>query len=116
MAPKANIVRFEDETTSNTASSRPDRSLGDAQHHRPIVIKQHPEKTSELKFKLRIRRRNMAMRQGDFALLQWLNTYVFLIRANGEHCSACTQLARRGHGDAVGYVEERRQRPQNCPI
>jgi polar amino acid transport system substrate-binding protein len=64
------------------------------------VIKQHPEKNIELKFKLRDSPAHMAMRQGDFALLQWLNTYVFLIRANGE----LQRLHRTWLGEDMGVL------------
>jgi polar amino acid transport system substrate-binding protein len=101
MAPKANIVRFEDDTTSNTAFLSGQTDLWATLNTiAQSVIKQHPEKNIELKFKLRNSPAHMAMRQGDFALLQWLNTYVFLIRANGE----LQRLHRTWLGEDMGEL------------
>src|SRR5947199_3293095 len=75
MAPKANIVRFEDDTTSNTAFLSGQTDLWATLNTiAQSVIKQHPEKNIELKFKLSNPPAHMAMRQGDFALPQWLDT------------------------------------------
>jgi polar amino acid transport system substrate-binding protein len=85
MAPKANIVRFEDDTTSNTAFLSGQTDLWATLNTiAQSVIKQNPDKSIELKFKLRSSPAHMALRQGDYGLLQWLNTYVWLIRMNGE--------------------------------
>jgi polar amino acid transport system substrate-binding protein len=101
MAPKANIVRFEDDTTSNTAFLSGQTDLWATLNTiAQSVIKQHPEKNIELKFKLRSSPAHMAMRQGDFALLQWLNTYVFLIRASGE----LQRLHRTWLGEDMGEL------------
>ena len=101
MAPKANIVRFEDDTTSNTAFLSGQTDLWATLNTiAQSVIKQHPEKNIELKFKLRDSPAHMAMRQGDFALLQWLNTYIFLIRANGE----LQRLHRTWLGEDMGTL------------
>ena len=57
-------------------------------------------KQIELKFKLRDSPAHMAMRQGDFGLLRWLDTYVFLIRANGE----LQRLHRKWLGEDMGAL------------
>src|SRR3954449_2321700 len=105
MAPKANIVRFEDDTTSNTAFLSGQVDMWATLNTIAIEIgKRNPAKEIDLKFKLRDSPAHMAMRQGDFGLLQWLNTYIFLIRANGElHRLHRTWLGER-HGPSRGDV------------
>ena len=78
----------------------PDRSLGDAEHDRRDDRQEEPGQKIELKFKLRNSPAHMAMRQGDFALLRWLDTYIFLIRANGE----LQRLHRTWLGEDMGDV------------
>jgi polar amino acid transport system substrate-binding protein len=85
MAPKANIVRFEDETTSNTAFITGQTDLlATLNTMAQSIAKQNPTKSIELKFKLRNSPAHMAVRQGDFGLLQWLNTYIWVIKGNGD--------------------------------
>jgi polar amino acid transport system substrate-binding protein len=101
MAPKATIVRFEDDTTSNTAFLSGQTDLWATLNTiAQSVIKQNPDKNIELKFKLRNSPAHMAMRQGDYGLLQWLNTYVWLIRANGE----LQRLHRTWLGEDMGEL------------
>ncbi len=101
MAPKANIVRFEDDTTSNTAFLSGQTDLWATLNTiAQSVIKQNPAKNIELKFKLRNSPAHMAMRQGDYGLLQWLNTYVWLIRNNGE----LQRLHRTWLGEDMGEL------------
>ena len=85
MAPKANIIRFEDDTSSNTAFLSGQADLWATLNTIAAdLTKKNPAQQIELKFKLRNSPAHMAMRQGDFALLRWLDTYIFLIRNNGE--------------------------------
>ncbi len=101
MAPKANIVRFEDDTTSNTAFLSGQTDLWATLNTIATEIaKKNPAQNIELKFKLRNSPAHMAVRQGDFAMLQWLNTYVFLIRANGE----LQRLHRAWLGEDMGEL------------
>jgi polar amino acid transport system substrate-binding protein len=101
MAPKANIVRFEDDTTSNTAflSGQVDM-WATLNTIAATIAKKNPDQQIELKFKLRDSPAHMAMRQGDFGLLRWLDTYVFLIRANGE----LQRLHRKWLGEDMGAL------------
>src|SRR5712671_2870651 len=101
MAPKANIVRFEDDTTSNTAflSGQVDM-WATLNTIATTIAKKNPDQQIELKFKLRDSPAHMAMRQGDFGLLRWLDTYVFLIRANGE----LQRLHRKWLGEDMGAL------------
>src|SRR3954453_14545773 len=102
VAPKANIVRFEDDTTSNTAFLSGQTDLWATLNTIAIEIgKRNSAKEIELKFKLRDSPAHMAMRQGDFGLLHWLNTYIFLIRANGE----LQRLHRTWLGEDMGHLE-----------
>jgi polar amino acid transport system substrate-binding protein len=102
VAPKANIVRFEDDTTSNTAFLSGQTDLWATLNTIAIEIgKRNPDKQIELKFKLRDSPAHMAMRQGDFGLLHWLNTYIFLIHANGE----LQRLHRTWLGEDMGHLE-----------
>src|SRR5258708_1098840 len=101
MAPKATIVRFEDDTTSNTPFLSAQTDLWPPLNTiAQSVIKQNPDKNIELKFKLRNSPAHMAMRQGDYGLLQWLNTYVWLIRNNGE----LQRLHRSWLGEDMGEL------------
>ncbi|MFI5015653.1 MAG: transporter substrate-binding domain-containing protein [Hyphomicrobiales bacterium] len=101
MAPKAAIVRFEDDTTSNTAFLSGQTDLWATLNTIAVEIaKKNPAQAIELKFKLRDSPAHMAMRQGDFSLLRWLNTYIFLIRANGE----LQRLHRTWLGEDMGEL------------
>jgi polar amino acid transport system substrate-binding protein len=101
MAPKANIVRFEDDTTSNTAFLSGQTDLWATLNTIAVEIaKKNPAQAIELKFKLRNSPAHMAMRQGDFGLLRWLDTYIFLIRANGE----LQRLHRTWLGEDMGEL------------
>lgn len=99
MAPKANIVRFEDDTASNTAFLSGQTDLWATLNTIAIELtKKNPAKNIELKFKLRNSPAHMAMRQGDFQLLHWLDTYIFFIHGNGE----LQRLHRTWLGEDIG--------------
>jgi polar amino acid transport system substrate-binding protein len=101
LAPKANIVRFEDDTTSNTAFLSGQTDLWATLNTIAVEIsKKNPAQAIELKFKLRNSPAHMAMRQGDFGLLRWLDTYIFLIRGNGE----LQRLHRTWLGEDMGEL------------
>lgn len=101
MAPNANATHFEDDTSSNTAFLSGQTDLWATLNTiAQSIIKQNPTKNIELKFKLRNSPAHMAMRQGDYGLLQWLNTYVWLIRANGE----LQRLHRTWLGEDMGEL------------
>lgn len=101
MAPKANIVRFEDDTTSNTAFLSGQTDLWATLNTVAIELaKKNPARGIELKFKLRNSPAHMAVRQGDFALLQWLNTYIFFVAQDGE----LQGLHRKWLGEDLGAL------------
>jgi polar amino acid transport system substrate-binding protein len=99
MAPNASIVRFEDDTTSNTAYLSGQTDLWATLNTIAVDLsKKNPARNTELKFKLRNSPAHMAMRQGDFQLLHWLDTYIFFIKGNGE----LQRLHRTWLGDDMG--------------
>lgn len=101
MAPKANIVRFEDDTTANTAFLSGQTDLWATLNTVAVDLsKRDPSRGIALKFKLRDSPSHMAVRQGDFALLQWLNTYIFFIRTDGE----LQGLHRKWLGEDMGTL------------
>src|SRR3984893_16401266 len=98
-APTANIVRVEDDTTSNTASLSGQTDLWATLNTIAIELsKKNPGRNTELKFKLRNSPAHMAMRQGDFQLLHWIDTYIFFIKGNGE----LQRLHRAWLGEDIG--------------
>jgi polar amino acid transport system substrate-binding protein len=101
LAPTANIVRYEDDTTSNTAYLSGQTDLWATLNTIAIDLsKKNPQRETELKFKLRNSPAHMAVRQGDFELLRWLDTYIFFIKGNGE----LDRLHRTWLGEGMGDV------------
>lgn len=85
LAPHAHIVRFPDDATSGTAFMSGQTELIATLNTVAIALaKKAPDRDIGLKFKLRDSPAHIAVRQGDFALLQWLNTYLFYIKVDGE--------------------------------
>ena len=83
--PGGNIVRFEDDATTAAAyiSGQVDimgtanivaRSLGD----------RNPDKEFATVYKIRTSPAHMGVRQGDFNLLRWLDTFIFASKMNGK--------------------------------
>jgi polar amino acid transport system substrate-binding protein len=101
LAPKANIVRFEDDATSNTAYLSGQTDLWATLNTIAIDLsKKNPQRDTELKFKLRNSPAHMAMRQGDFQLLRWMDTFIFFIKGNGE----LNRLHQTWLGEPMGDV------------
>ena len=85
LAPHAHIVRFQDDATSGTAFMSGQTDLiATASTVAAVFAKREPSLGIGLKFKLRDSPAHIAIRQGEFALLQWLNTYLFYIKIDGE--------------------------------
>ena len=102
IAPKANVTHFDDDTASNTAFLSGQADLWATLNTVATALgKKNPDQQIELKFKLRNSPAHMAVRQGDFQLLQWLNTYIFLIRNNGE----LQRLHRTWLGEDMGDLQ-----------
>lgn len=101
LAPNANIVRFDDDTTSNTAFLSGQADLWATLNTVAAgIAEKNPARGIELKFKLRDSPAHMAVRQGDFALLQWLNTFIFVTRTDGR----LAQLHRKWLKEEMGTL------------
>jgi polar amino acid transport system substrate-binding protein len=101
LAPNAKIIRFEDDTTSNTAYLSGQTDLWATLNTIAIDLsRKNPARETELKFKLRNSPAHMAVRQGDFQLLRWLDTYIFFIKGNGE----LNRLHKTWLGEPMGDV------------
>lgn len=85
LAPHAHIVHFQDDATSGAAFMSGQTDLiATLNTVAAAFAKKDPSAGIGLKFKLRDSPAHIAVRQGDFALLQWLNTYLFYIKIDGE--------------------------------
>jgi polar amino acid transport system substrate-binding protein len=101
LAPHANIVRFEDDSTSNTAYLSGQTDLWATLNTIAVELsRKNPQRGTELKFKLRNSPAHMAVRQGDFQLLHWLDTFVFFIKGNGE----LNRLHKTWLGEPMGDI------------
>jgi polar amino acid transport system substrate-binding protein len=101
LAPHANIVRFEDDATSNTAYLSGQTDLWATLNTIAIDLsRKNPTRETELKFKLRNSPAHMAVRQGDFELLRWLDTFIFFIKGNGE----LNRLHKTWLGEPMGDI------------
>ena len=101
MAPKANIVRFEDDDLEHRVPVRPDRPVGDAEHDRHDDRQEEPRPADRAE----VQAAGFARAHGDAprrfrvaALARY--TYVFLIRANGE----LQRLHRTWLGEDMGEL------------
>jgi polar amino acid transport system substrate-binding protein len=85
MAPRASLVRFEDDATSTAAflSGQTDL-IGTANIVALDLIKKNPAKNIELKFVIRLSPAHIAIRHGEPDLLRWLDTFIFFHKLNGD--------------------------------
>jgi polar amino acid transport system substrate-binding protein len=83
MAPKANIVRFDSDATTVTAyvSGQADLMVGPATLAKQ-VNDAYPQHKLEMKFPLLSGTSHIGVPQGEFTLLQFLNTYIYYLRVN----------------------------------
>lgn len=85
LAPHAHIVHFQDDATSGSAFMSGQTDLiATLNTVAAAFASKDPARGIDIKFKLRDSPAHIAVRQGDFALLQWLNTYLFYIKIDGE--------------------------------
>lgn len=85
MNPKANIMRTEDDATAATAYITGQADLFATNSLIiPDMIKRAPNKEFDLKFIIRRSPAHMGVKMGEFALLQWLNSFIFFNTMNGE--------------------------------
>lgn len=85
MAPDADIVRFEDDATTAAAflSGQVDL-LGTANIVAQDMVKNQEDLDLENKFVIRTSPAHMGVRQGEFNLLRWLDTFIFYSKMNGN--------------------------------
>jgi polar amino acid transport system substrate-binding protein len=101
MAPNANIVRYDDDATSRTSFLAGQTDLWATLNTLATdIAKRNPDKQIELKFKLRNSPAHMAVRQGDYGMIQWLNTYIWVIKQNGE----LDRLHQKWLGEKMGEL------------
>ena len=85
MNPKASIMRTEDDATAATAYITGQADLFATNSLIvPDLMKRAPNKEFDLKFVIRRSPAHMGVKTGEFALLQWLNSFIFFNSMNGE--------------------------------
>jgi polar amino acid transport system substrate-binding protein len=85
MNPRANIMRTEDDATAATAYITGQADLFATNSLIiPDLMKRAPTKEFDLKFVIRRSPAHMGVKLGEFALLQWLNSFIFFNTMNGE--------------------------------
>jgi polar amino acid transport system substrate-binding protein len=85
MAPKATIMRTEDDATAAAAYVSGQAELFATNSLIiPDLQKRNPGKEFELKFTIRRSPAHMGVRMGEHNLLQWLNSFIFFNMMNGE--------------------------------
>jgi polar amino acid transport system substrate-binding protein len=85
MNPRANIMRTEDDATAATAYLTGQADLFATNSLIiPDLMKRAPNKEFDLKFVIRRSPAHMGVRMGEYALLQWLNSFIFFNTMNGD--------------------------------
>jgi polar amino acid transport system substrate-binding protein len=85
MAPKAAIMRTEDDATAAAAYVSGQAELFATNSLIiPDLQKRNPSKEFDLKFTIRRSPAHMGVRMGEHNLLQWLNSFIFFNMMNGE--------------------------------
>ena len=85
MNPKANIMRTEDDATAATAYLTGQADLFATNSLIvPDLLKRATNKEFDLKFVIRRSPAHMGVKMGEFAMLQWLNSFIFFNKMNGE--------------------------------
>jgi polar amino acid transport system substrate-binding protein len=85
MAPKANIMRTEDDATAAAAYLSGQADLFATNNLIiPDLQKQNPGKEFEVKFTIRRSPAHMGVRMGEHNLARWLDSFIFFNTMNGE--------------------------------
>ncbi|HYD04827.1 MAG TPA: transporter substrate-binding domain-containing protein [Reyranella sp.] len=85
MAPRATIMRTEDDATAAAAYISGQAELFATNSLIiPDLQKRNPNKEFELKFTIRRSPAHMGVRMGEHNLLQWMNSFIFFNMMNGE--------------------------------
>src|SRR3977135_1776067 len=85
MAPKANIMRTEDDATAAAAYLSGQAELFATNNLIiPDLQKRKPNKEFEIKFVIRRSPAHMGVRMGEMTLVRWLDSFIFFNTMNGE--------------------------------
>ena len=85
MAPKATIMRTEDDATAAAAYVSGQAELFASNSLIiPDLQKRNPSKEFELKFTIRRSPAHMGVRMGEHNLVRWLDSFIFFNMMNGE--------------------------------
>jgi polar amino acid transport system substrate-binding protein len=85
MAPKANIMRTEDDATAAAAYiSGQAELIATNSLIIPDLAKRNPDKEFDLKFTIRRSPAHMGVRMGEHNLVRWLDSFIFFSTMNGE--------------------------------
>ncbi|HEY2609496.1 MAG TPA: transporter substrate-binding domain-containing protein [Reyranella sp.] len=85
MAPKANIMRTEDDATAAAAYLSGQAELFATNNLIiPDLQKRNPSKEFEIKFVIRRSPAHMGVRMGELTLVRWLDSFIFFNTMNGE--------------------------------
>jgi polar amino acid transport system substrate-binding protein len=85
MAPKANIMRTEDDATAAAAYLSGQAELFATNNLIiPDLQKRNPGKEFEIKFVIRRSPAHMGVRMGEMTLVRWLDSFIFFNTMNGE--------------------------------
>ena len=85
VAPEADVVRYEDEATTHQAVMTGQNDLWAAVNVQVVESnKRNPNNKMELKFQMRLAPASIGLRQGDPVWRQWLNTFVYFNKVNGN--------------------------------
>jgi polar amino acid transport system substrate-binding protein len=85
MAPKANIMRTEDDATAPAAYLSGQAELFATNNLIiPDLQKRNPSKEFEIKFVIRRSPAHMGVRMGEMTLVRWLDSFIFFSTMNGE--------------------------------
>jgi polar amino acid transport system substrate-binding protein len=85
MAPKANIMRTEDDATAAAAYiSGQAELIATNSLIIPDLQKRNPNKELDLKFTIRRSPAHMGVRMGEHNLVRWLDSFIFFNTMNGE--------------------------------
>jgi polar amino acid transport system substrate-binding protein len=85
MAPRANIMRVEDDATSAAAYLSGQADLIATGNVVALdLAKKNPNKEFDLKFVIRLSPGHMGVRMGEHNLVRWLDSFIFFNKVNGE--------------------------------
>ena len=84
LAPDANIIRFEDNATATTAYQTGQVDLYTTADILAYELNKGDGRKLEIKIPFGADLAHMGVRAGEFGLLQWLNSFIYVHKANGD--------------------------------